>query len=63
MKRHTGFFNQIVTSFNIEQADRNARKNKTRSKKYIQKHDLNRTEENKQLLTVLELVIIKPLIT
>ena len=63
MKRYNGFFNQIVTPFNIEQADRNARKNKARSKKYIQKHDLNRAEENKQLLTALELLLIKPLIT
>lgn len=48
MKRYSGFFNQIVTPFNIEQADRNARKNKTRSKKYILKHDLNKEEENKK---------------
>lgn len=63
MKRYTGFFNQIVTTFNIEQADRNARKNKIRSKKYILKHDLNKGEENNKLLVALELVHIRHLIT
>lgn len=63
MKRYTGFFNQIITPFNIEQADRNARKNKTRSKKYILKHDLNKEEENKKLLTALEMVHIVHLVT
>lgn len=63
MKRYTGFFKQIVIPFNIEQADRNARKNKIRSKKYILKHDLNKDEENKKLLSALELVYIKHLIT
>ena len=63
MKRYTGFFNQIVTPFNIEQADRNARKNKIRSKKYILKHDLNKEEENKRLLAALELVHIRHLVT
>lgn len=53
MKRYSGFFNQIVTPFNIEQADRNARKNKTRSKKYILKHDLNKEEENKKIIDCL----------
>lgn len=63
MKRYTGFFNQIVTHFNIEQADRNARKNKTRSKKYILRHDSNKDEENKKLLVALEIVHIRHLIT
>lgn len=50
MKRKTGFSDKIFDEFNIELADNFARKNKKRSKKYIDKHDLNHSQENYQLL-------------
>lgn len=49
MKRHGNLIQKIADINNIELADKNARKGKLRSKKYIQKHDENHTQENQKL--------------
>lgn len=50
MRRKTGFYAKLCTIENIELADKNARRNKRRSAKYIAQHDKHRLEENLQLL-------------
>lgn len=50
MKRINNIFKEICTIDNINLADENARKGKTKSKRYINIHDQKKCKDNQKLL-------------